>query len=133
MAPKRQAAIVILLAGGLALPLAGCAPRPTAPPPASDVAAGPEVTPEIRSAVEQRCDPLIRSQLVEPDKVQPISINHRVDPGNRHYIRYCLRAGDGGGGFVKVEALCFYNMSGKIVGSPTVNNDPSIVDAICNR
>jgi hypothetical protein len=71
--------------------------------------------------------------LAEPDKIRALDVSHKIDPDHRHVATYCMEAGDGDGGFINVEALCFYDMSGRITDPPVVNDDPSIVKAICNR
>ena len=113
----------------------GCAPdaKPTPPIASGESTATPETSPQIRALVESKCMALIRPQLAEPDKVRALDVSHRIDPNHRHVATYCMEAGDADGGFINVEALCFYDMSGRITGPPVVNDDPSIVKTICNR
>ena len=133
MKANRIAATASALICGLAICQAGCVPRPAAPRPAPQApVAEPAVTPELRASVEQRCGALIRPQLPEPNNIRALSVSHQVDH-DRHVAKYCMEAGDGDGGFVRVEALCFYDMAGRVIQSPAVESNPSIVDAICSQ
>jgi hypothetical protein len=94
--------------------------------------AEPAVTPELRALVDQKCEALIRPQLPEPTNVRVLSVSHQVEH-DRHVAKYCMDAGDGDGGFTRVEALCFYDMAGSVSQSPVVKSNPSMVDAICSQ
>jgi hypothetical protein len=131
MNPKARAAVFLMLICGLAECQTSCSSGrdadPTAPLPAAPVA-----TAQLRALVEQKCTALIRPQLVEPDKIRALEVTHKVE-ATRHVATYCMEAGDGDGGFINVDALCFYDMSGRITDPPVVQDDPSIVEAICHR
>ncbi len=133
MNANRLAATAFALVCGAAICQTGCAPRSAAPGPAPQApVAEPAVTPELRALVDQKCEALIRPQLPEPANVRVLSVSHQVDH-DRHVAKYCMDAGDGDGGFIKVEALCFYDMAGGVSQSPVVKSNPSIVDAICSQ
>ena len=129
-----KAAVYLILIGCLAVCQTGCTSGPDANPKAPVAsAAAPAATPEIRALVEQKCTALIRPQLAEPDKIRALEVSHKVEANDRHVATYCMEAGDGDGGYTNVDARCFYDLSGRITDPPVVEDDPSIVEAICHR
>jgi hypothetical protein len=129
-----NAAVYLILIGCLAVCQTGCTSGPDANPKAPVAsAAAPAATPEIRALVEQKCTALIRPQLAEPDKIRALEVSHKVEANDRHVATYCMEAGDGVGGYTNVDARCFYDLSGRITDPPVVEDDPSIVEAICHR
>jgi hypothetical protein len=134
MNSTKKATVFLILIGGLAVSQASCSSGPDARPEAPVAStAAPAATPQLRALVEQKCTALIRPQLAEPDKIRALEVSHKVEANDRHVATYCMEAGDGDGGFTNVDALCFYDLSGRITDPPVVEDDPSIVEAICHR
>ena len=135
MDARLYTAVLLGLIAGVTVCQAGCVKNAEPTPAVVSQVPNPalEPSPQLRKLVEQKCTALIRPQLLEPNKIRAIDVSHKVQPDHHFVATYCMEAGDGDGGFVNVEARCFYDMSGRITDRPVVNDDPSIVMAICNR